>query len=249
MPRFFVDSIASEADLAVLTGEQAAHAKVLRMKPGEAAVLCDGQGTDYQAEVTELDSSSVTLRILSRGPSESEPKVDCTVYMGFAKGDKLEHVIQKATELGANRICAFPSSRCVAKFDRKSLEKKLPRWQKIAASAAEQSGRGRIPTVFAADSYAQALELAAQADRALFFYENEQSHTLTAALEGNFTSVSINRARGRLFDGRGKSGGGCRAANLHAGQANSTVRDCAVVCAFCGDVRRRGVLSPSPLYF
>lgn len=132
---------------------------------GEAAVLCDGQGTDYQAEVTELGTGSITLRILSRGPSESEPKVDCTVYMGFAKGDKLEHVIQKATELGANRICAFPSSRCVAKFDRKSLEKKLPRWQKIAASAAEQSGRGRIPTVFAADSYAHALELAAQADR------------------------------------------------------------------------------------
>ena len=111
--------------------------------------------------------------------------------MGFAKGDKLEHVIQKATELGANRICAFPSSRCVAKFDRKGLEKKLPRWQKIAASAAEQSGRGRIPTVFSADSYAQALELAAQADRALFFYENEQSHTLTAALTGDFISVSI----------------------------------------------------------
>ena len=122
MPRFFVDSFGPEADFVILTGEQAAHAKVLRLKPGEAAVLCDGQGTDYQAEVTELDSSSVTLRILSRGPSESEPKVDCTVYMGFAKGDKLEHVIQKATELGANRICAFPSSRCVAKFDRKGLE-------------------------------------------------------------------------------------------------------------------------------
>ena len=184
MPRFFVDSIGPEADFAILTGEQAAHAKVLRLKPGEAAVLCDGQGTDYQAEVTELGTGSITLRILSRGPSESEPKVDCTVYMGFAKGDKLEHVIQKATELGANRICAFPSSRCVAKFDRKSLEKKLPRWQKIAASAAEQSGRGRIPTVFAADSYAQA-------HRALFFYENEQSHTLTAALTGDFSSVSI----------------------------------------------------------
>ena len=191
MPRFFVDSIGPEADFAILTGEQAAHAKVLRLKPGEAAVLCDGQGTDYQAEVTELDTGSVTLRILSHGPSESEPKVDCTVYMGFAKGDKLEHVIQKATELGANRICAFPSSRCVAKFDRKTLEKKLPRWQKIAASAAEQSGRGRIPVVCAADSYEAALELAAQADRALFFYENEHAHTLTAALTGKFSSVSI----------------------------------------------------------
>ena len=191
MPRFFMDSIAPEAEFVLLTGEAAAHAKVLRLKPGEAVVLCDGQGTDYQGVVSQLDTAGVTVKLLSRGPSENEPRVECTVYMGFAKGDKLEHVIQKATELGANRICAFPSSRCVAKFDRKALEKKLPRWQKIAASAAEQSGRGRIPTVFAADSYAGALELAAQADRALFFYENERAHTLTQALTGEFTSVSI----------------------------------------------------------
>ena len=191
MPRFFVEPIAPEADAAVLTGETAAHARVLRLKSGESVTLCDGQGTDYQAVISGMDADCVSLSILSRGPSESEPRVDCTVYMGFSKGDKLEHVIQKATELGANRICAFPSSRCVAKYDRKSLEKKLPRWQKIAASAAEQSGRGRIPTVLAADSYAQALENAAKADRALFFYENEQSHTLTAALEGDFSSVSI----------------------------------------------------------
>lgn len=191
MPRFFIEHIAPEMELAVLTGESAAHARVLRLRSGESVTLCDGQGTDYLAEISCMEEKCVTLRILSHGPSQSEPKVDCTVYMGFSKGDKLEHVIQKATELGANRICAFPSSRCVAKYDRKSLEKKLPRWQKIAASAAEQSGRGRIPTVFAAESYAQALENASKADRALFFYENEQSHTLTAALEGEYTSVSI----------------------------------------------------------
>ena len=191
MPRFFMETLAPGMETAVLTGEAAAHAKVLRLKPGEQVMLCDGRGSDYPAVISALDGSSVTLNILSCGPSQSEPRVDCTVYMGFAKGDKLEHVIQKATELGANRICAFPSSRCVAKYDEKALAKKLPRWQKIAASAAEQSGRGRIPTVFAADSYAKALEKAAQADRALFFYENEQSHTLTAALTGDFSSAAI----------------------------------------------------------
>ena len=65
--------------------------------------------------------------------------------MAFPKADKLEHVIQKATELGAFEIVTFPSARCVSKPDEKSLKKKLERWQKIAASAAEQSGRGRIP--------------------------------------------------------------------------------------------------------
>ena len=191
MPRFFVDSLAQTDSSAVLTGEQAAHARVLRLKSGEQVILCDGRGLDYPSVIRTIDDGTVTLDILSCAPSASEPTMDCTVYMGFSKGDKLEHVIQKATELGASEICAFPSSRCVAKYDGKSLTKKLPRWQKIAASAAEQSGRGRIPLVTAADSYAQALQRAAKADRALFFYENEQSHTLTAALCGEYRTVSI----------------------------------------------------------
>ena len=191
MPRFFMNQIMPGDASAVLTGEQAAHARVLRLKPGEEIVLCDGQGTDYAARVQEITDGQIFCSIQSSGPSAAEPRVHCTVYMGFAKGDKLEHVIQKATELGADRIAAFPSSRCVAKYDRKSLEMKLPRWQKIAASAAEQSGRGRIPLVEAVDSYAAALEAAAKADRALFFYENEQAHTLTAALQGDFETVSI----------------------------------------------------------
>lgn len=191
MPRFFMDQIAPGDASAVLTGEQAAHAKVLRLKPGEEITLCDGQGTDYAARVEAITDGQVFCAILSSGPSASEPKVHCTVYMGFSKGDKLEHVIQKATELGADCIAAFPSSRCVAKYDKKSLEKKLPRWQKIAASAAEQSGRGRIPQVIAMASYEEALTEAARADRALFFYENEQAHTLTAALQGDFETVSI----------------------------------------------------------
>jgi 16S rRNA (uracil1498-N3)-methyltransferase len=105
--------------------------------------------------------------------------------MAFPKGDKLEHVIQKATELGAYEIVAFPSSRCVSKPDEKSLKKKLERWQKIAASAAEQSGRGRIPQVLVLGSFMEAVNRAVQADKALFFYENERATTLRMALESS----------------------------------------------------------------
>jgi 16S rRNA (uracil1498-N3)-methyltransferase len=112
--------------------------------------------------------------------------------MAFSKGDKLEHVIQKATELGAYEIVAFPSSRCVSRPDDKSLSKKLDRWQKIAASAAEQSGRGYIPQVLTVDTYKAALERAAQADLPILFYENERATTLRMALESNkYTSVSL----------------------------------------------------------
>ena len=191
MPRFFVASLTLDCTHAKLEGELAAHAKVLRLKPGEQVTLCDGKGYDYLAQVAAMDGQSVSLNIQSAAPSVSEPQVDCTVYMGFSKGDKLEHVIQKATELGASAIVAFPSSRCVAKYDRKSLEKKLPRWQKIAASAAEQSGRGRIPEVRAVGSYPEVLHEAAQADIPLFFYENEHAHTLTQALSCEFKTVAL----------------------------------------------------------
>jgi len=112
--------------------------------------------------------------------------------MAFAKSDKLEHVIQKATELGAYEIVAFPSARCVSRPDDKSLKKKLERWQKIAASAAEQSGRGRIPEVRTVGSYTEALCQAARDDKALMFYENEHAVTLKMArAQSPYSTVSL----------------------------------------------------------
>lgn len=191
MPRFFVDTPMENQQFTVLTGENAQHAKVLRLHAGDQVTLCDGLGTDYSCTISHIEPEQVCLVIDRHAPSESEPGVFVTVYMGFSKGDKLEHVIQKATELGAAEIVAFPSSRCVAKYDEKTLAKKLPRWQKIAASAAEQSGRGRIPQVLTTASYREALTRAAQAEKAIFFYENEQAHTLTAAMNGTFSTVSL----------------------------------------------------------
>lgn len=191
MPRFFVDAEQVGPQSAVLTGEQAAHAKVLRLKCGDAVILCDGQGTDYHCVISDISPEQVCLTVERQCRAESEAQVFVSVYMGYAKGDKFEHVIQKATELGAGEIIGFPSSRCVAKLDEKTLEKKLPRWQKIAAAAAEQSGRGRIPQVLALSSYESALQRAASAEKALFFYENENQRTLSDALAGEFQTISL----------------------------------------------------------
>lgn len=191
MPRFFVDAEQVGPQSAVLTGEQAGHAKVLRLKCGDAVILCDGQGTDYHCVISDISPEQVCLTVERQCRAESEAQVFVSVYMGYAKGDKFEHVIQKATELGAGEIIGFPSSRCVAKLDEKALAKKLPRWQKIAAAAAEQSGRGRIPQVLALSSYESALQRAASAEKALFFYENENQRTLSDALAGEFQTISL----------------------------------------------------------
>ncbi len=190
MTRFFVEPF--ELDDPALTGENAAHARVLRLKVGEELLLCDGRGQEVLCRVEELLGSDYRLTVLERRDTITEPGVRVSVYMAFPKADKLEHVIQKATELGAYEIVTFPSARCVSRPDDKSLKKKLERWQKIAVSAAEQSGRGRIPEVIALGSYAEALNRAAMADLPLFFYENEHATTLKMALESkSFASVSL----------------------------------------------------------
>lgn len=191
MTRFFVDELPKQSDEIVLTGENAKHAKVLRLKCDEEVLVCDGQGEECLCKVSWV-GEQIGLEVMLRRASDSEAAVRVSVYMAFPKADKLEHVIQKATELGAYEIVAFPSARCISKPDEKSLVKKLERWQKIAASAAEQSGRGRIPQVLTLPSYKAALERASQADKALLFYENERATTLRMALQSSpYKTVSL----------------------------------------------------------
>ncbi len=192
MTRFFVLPEVLQMQSPALEGENFQHAKVLRLKQGEQVLLCDGQGKECVCSVSKIGDTALTLDVMTRRESQSEAAVRVSVYMAFSKGDKLEHVIQKATELGAYEIVTFACTRCVSKPDEKGLRKKLERWQKIAASAAEQSGRGRIPRVLTVDSYAQALQRAAEADKALLFYENEQATTLKMALSsGSYGTVSL----------------------------------------------------------
>ena len=192
MARFFVDPEQMQPGFLVLTGENAAHAKVLRLKAGEEVLICDGQGNECVCTVSDVSPGQVSLVVQRRQTASGEATVRASVYVAFPKADKLEHVIQKATELGAFEIVAFPSARCISRPDEKSLKKKMERWQKIAASAAEQSGRGVIPQVLTVASYQEAILRAAQADKAILFYENEQATTLRMALsEKPYRTISL----------------------------------------------------------
>ena len=192
MVRFFVSAEEMMPDFFVLTGENAAHAKVLRLKNGEQVLVCDGQGNECVCVISDVSPERISLVVNHRQKSSAEAAVQVSIYMAFPKGDKLEHVIQKATELGAYEIVAFPSARCVSRPDEKSLKKKVERWQKIAASAAEQSGRGQIPQVVVLANYREALRRAAKADLPILFYENERATTLHMALsENTYKTVSL----------------------------------------------------------
>ncbi len=121
MARFFVEPDMLLSDSVTLTGENAAHARVLRLKQGEEVLLCDGQGNECVCAVEGFSDSGLSVQVLSRRESVTEAAVRVSVYMALPKADKLEHVIQKATELGAFEIVTFPTARCVSRPDDKCL--------------------------------------------------------------------------------------------------------------------------------
>ena len=96
MPRFFLSEPPIDHTV-TLTGDDAAHiARSLRMAVGETVALCDGQGTDYTAELTDITPQAVTAQILSSAPSTGEPSVRVVLFQGLPKGDKMEWIIQKS---------------------------------------------------------------------------------------------------------------------------------------------------------
>ena len=192
MVRFFVKPEELNSNFLILTGDNAAHAKVLRLKKGEKVTVSDGTEIECICTVSDVSDGQVSLVVDIVQSFATEAQVRVSVYMAFPKADKLEHVIQKATELGAYEIIAFPSARCISKPDAKSLAKKTERWQKIAASAAEQSGRGCVPRVVILNSYQEAIKRASETDLSILFYENERTQTLKATLHARpYQCVSI----------------------------------------------------------
>lgn len=171
MPRFFLDmpSGYSAASL-IIGGPDAAHIRrVLRMQSGEALTVCDGRGTDYACEIAGFEGDTVRVSVLSQSPTLSEPTLAVTLYQGLPKGDKMEWILQKSVELGVTTVVPVATARSVVRLEGKE-EKKRERWQRIAAEAAGQCGRGIIPRVEAPLTFAQALDRM-RGEKTICFYE------------------------------------------------------------------------------
>ena len=166
MAWFFSES-EIESESYFLSGENAAHAKVLRLRPGEDVTVVTPLGEQCECKYEGDDR----LRVVSRRRCQNEPDVFVTLYQALPKGDKMEFIIQKCVELGVSRIVPMISARCVSRPDKKSLQKKRVRWQKIALNAAMQSRRGIIPEVCDCVTFNKAAELTRANDATVFFYE------------------------------------------------------------------------------
>lgn len=119
---------------------------VLRLAAGEQIVLLDGEGRAFLAEITSLTRKAATGHLLAELPTPAEPAVEVTLYQCTLKADKFEWVLQKGTELGVSRFVPVISQRAIVR-PAAAVLKKYERWQAILREAAEQCGRGRIPTL------------------------------------------------------------------------------------------------------
>ena len=190
MPRFFVKAsqigVRDDGRKTVLIiGDDATHiTKSLRMKEGESVCVCDMARREYDCSVASV-GEEVLLLVEYERDCDTEPPYFATLYQALVKGDKFDTVVQKAVECGVSRIVPYISERCVVRLNKKECEKKRLRWQRIAAEAAKQCGRGIIPEVSGLLTFDEMVNEAADCDIPLFCYEAEEGRSVCDILKNS----------------------------------------------------------------
>ena len=184
MRRFFITPDAFEGQRLTIGGELAHHiSRVLRMSPGDEAEFATGDGQLYVGRLVEIGKSEVVAEVLSQQTVADETKLWVCLYQGLPKGDKLELIIQKCTELGAARIVPIVTKRTVVRLDEAKGAKKTARWQKIAQEASQQSKRLTVPEVAAPMSWQEFLADLQPEALTLVLWEEEAAQGLHALLD------------------------------------------------------------------
>lgn len=156
-------------------------ARVLRSKPGEHVIILDGSGDEMEVVLDEVTPQSTSGQIISRRPAPGEPHARLVLMVGLTQREKFEWILQKCTEVGVSAFIPVITTRSLAQ-DPKDAYHKLERWQKIVQEAAEQSGRGRIPTIQAPCKLPAALTPPVQNELRLLAWEEEHAHSLPAVI-------------------------------------------------------------------
>lgn len=147
LPRFYVDRPLSADESFSLPDGAARHAQVLRLQPGAGIVLFNGAGGEWSAEVVRMGRSDVDVHVGTQRAVDRELPVHVTLALGMPANDRMDAVIEKATELGVSAIQPLVCERSVLRLAGERAQKKLSHWQGVAIGASEQSGRTRVPEI------------------------------------------------------------------------------------------------------
>jgi len=187
MNRFFVLPEQIVNSTITITGSDVNHiSRVLRLKTGDDIMVADGTGREYLAELTEIDDQKVEAGIKEELTSGNEPPLDVYLLQGLPKGEKMELIIQKCTEIGIRKIIPVNMERTIIRLTGEKSEKRRERWQRIGAEAAKQCQRSMVPEVAPICSLTQAIKQLPEHTMLMMPWEEEKDSGLKDFFRNNF---------------------------------------------------------------
>ncbi len=145
--RLYLDQPLQADSLMDLPAGAARHVQVLRLQPGDALTLFNGRGGEWQARVHQMGRSQVSVQVLAHDPIERELAQPVTLAVGMPANERMDALVEKATELGVAALQPLVCERSVLRLSGERAERRQAHWQAVAIAACEQSGRTRVPTV------------------------------------------------------------------------------------------------------
>jgi 16S rRNA (uracil1498-N3)-methyltransferase len=177
IPRIYTDTPLQAGAEAQLDDNAAQHVgRVLRMQPGQALSLFNGDGHDYQALIASASKKNVTVQVEHFTANSRESALEIVLGQTLSKGDRMDYAVQKATEMGVTRIVPLSTERCDVRLKGDREDKRLNHWRSVAISAAEQCGRARVPDILPVMNITEWLEYSQRCDvRLVLHHRTEQS--------------------------------------------------------------------------
>lgn len=219
MARFFLPTGQIEGHRATITGVELNHLRrVLRLRPQDRVVVFDDAGCEHEGIIRSLSEDRGEIDIIRSYQVNSESPLKTTLALGLTKGEKMDWVVEKATELGVHTVVPFLSDYTIPKLNERKMAQRSERWQKIAVSAAKQCGRARIPEILALTEFRDLLNAVSRDALRLLFWEKECEQRLselketrtvisevvvTIGPEGGFSAQEAAMALGQGFEAVG----------------------------------------------
>ncbi|HKY08058.1 MAG TPA: 16S rRNA (uracil(1498)-N(3))-methyltransferase [Candidatus Binatia bacterium] len=192
MARFFVPKKNLSGKRGRIDGQEFVHLrKVLRLGPGDGIVVFDDAGWEHEAVIRELSTEQAEIEILKSYETERESTLEITLGVALTKGEKMDFVVEKAAELGVQKIAPFSAAFTVPKLDAVKSASRNARWQKIALSAAKQCGRTQMPEILPLCTFEALVTSGVKRDLRLIFWESERRQSLAHVHEKYSQAKSV----------------------------------------------------------
>ena len=180
-PRLYIDQAIHRDDRFALPAAAARHVQVLRLQPGDAVTLFNGQGGEWAATVAGMGRRDVDVQVIEHIAADRELSLRVTLALGMPANDRMDDLVEKATELGVAAIQPLLCERSVLRLRGERAEKRIAHWQGVAIAACEQSGRTRVPQIAAVSNltaWLQSLGPSGTESRLLLSLRQDRSLTL-----------------------------------------------------------------------